>query len=355
MTNNTSTSLYYSDGKSDKEYHAQLKSSDSGYVVTFQYGRRGSTLRSGTKTSSPVDYEKAKKIYDKLIAQKMSKGYSPGEEGIVFQSTELETRNTGIFPQLLNGILETDLSQYLSDDHYWFQEKYDGERRLIQIKEGKVTGINRKGLSIPLPEVFASVLLDSGITQCVLDGEALGDIIVIFDILEDASGCIRVQAYSKRLLALERIFPITKSKKIQMITTARTQREKELLLKTIRDNIGEGIVIKKHTANYKAGRPNSLGNQLKFKFIESASVIVSAISENKRSVSISVYEKKKKISVGKVTIKANQDIPNIGDILEVQYLYAYKGGSLYQPVCIGLRTDLNHDECQITQLKFKRE
>lgn len=353
MTDNASSSLYYSDGKSDKEYHAQLESVEGGYVVTFQYGRRGSTLRTGTKTASPVEYDKARKIYDKLVSQKVSKGYSPGEEGIVFQSPDLEARKTGVIPQLLNSIEKENLEQYFKDDHYWFQEKHDGERRMIQVKNGEVSGINRKGLSIPLPKLFADCLTQSNITDCVLDGEALGDTIVIFDMLEDSTGCIRNKKYSDRLLALEKIFPLSDGKTIQLVVTARQQDEKRSLLEKIISNIGEGIVIKKHSAKYKAGRPNKLGTQLKFKLIESASVIVTAVSDNKRSVSMSVIDKNKEVAVGKVTIKANQDIPSIGDILEVQYLYAYQGGSLFQPVCIGQRTDIERNECMISQLKYK--
>ena len=43
-------SLYYQSGNSDKVYHVQLEESDGLYVVNFQYGRRGSTLNTGTKT-----------------------------------------------------------------------------------------------------------------------------------------------------------------------------------------------------------------------------------------------------------------------------------------------------------------
>jgi hypothetical protein len=40
-------------------------------------------------------------------------------------------------------------------------------------------------------------------------------------------------------------------------------------------------------------------------------------------------------SVGKVTIPANHEIPNECDLVKVRYLYAYRGGSLFQPVYLG--------------------
>jgi bifunctional non-homologous end joining protein LigD len=59
------------------------------------------------------------------------------------------------------------------------------------------------------------------------------------------------------------------------------------------------------------------------------------------------------IPVGNVTVPTGRAKPDVDSLIEVQYLYAYKGGSLYQPVLIGPRTDINRDECTLEQLKFK--
>ena len=59
--------------------------------------------------------------------------------------------------------------------------------------------------------------------------------------------------------------------------------------------------------------------------------------------------------VGNVTIPANCEIPQKGDLVEVRYLYAYKGGSLYQPTYLGKRSDVDEDECVLNQLKYKAE
>ncbi len=48
-------------------------------MVNFAYGRRGATLSTGTKTSTPVDYQTAKHTYDKLVREKMAKGYTAGD------------------------------------------------------------------------------------------------------------------------------------------------------------------------------------------------------------------------------------------------------------------------------------
>jgi bifunctional non-homologous end joining protein LigD len=61
------------------------------------------------------------------------------------------------------------------------------------------------------------------------------------------------------------------------------------------------------------------------------------------------------VTIGNVTIPPNKDIPSVGDIIEVKYLYAYKGGSLYQPSLLKPRPDLRVEECVIGQLKYKPE
>ena len=98
-----SMTLYYRDGRSDKVYHLTTEEKDGGFVVNFAYGRRGTTLQTGTKTAQLVTIKEANAIYDKLLKSKMAKGYTPGEDGTPYAQTENAQRSTGILPQLLNG------------------------------------------------------------------------------------------------------------------------------------------------------------------------------------------------------------------------------------------------------------
>src|SRR5205823_3494731 len=107
--------LYYRQGSSDKIYQASIQSKDGGYVVTFAYGRRGTTLHTGTKTQSAVNYDAAKAIYNGLVKEKTAKGYTSGETGTPYQHTEKEKLSTGIHCQLLNPIDEDDLPQCIKD------------------------------------------------------------------------------------------------------------------------------------------------------------------------------------------------------------------------------------------------
>jgi hypothetical protein len=63
-----STSLYFREGSSGKEYHAAIEPKGDGFIVNFAYSRCGSTLNTGTKTQFPISLMEATKVFDKLIA-----------------------------------------------------------------------------------------------------------------------------------------------------------------------------------------------------------------------------------------------------------------------------------------------
>src|SRR5271168_3673250 len=107
-------SLYFREGSSDKVYHAQIAPDGNDlYSVNFQYGRRGSTLQTGTKTTAPVALAQAQKIFDKLVAEKKAKGYTEGEQGTPYSGIEPANRRFAYTPQLLNCIDEPAMLEYL--------------------------------------------------------------------------------------------------------------------------------------------------------------------------------------------------------------------------------------------------
>src|SRR5205814_886060 len=123
-------------------------------------------------------------------------------------------------------------------------------------------------------------------------------------------------------------------------------------LSKLRGGNREGVVFKRHDAPYRAGRPASGGPWLKHKFTTSGSFIVSTINE-KRSVGLEVSDGKERVQVGNVTVPVNKKVPKLGEIIEVRYLYAFKGGGLFQPVFLYVRDDLEAKDCVLGQLKYK--
>ncbi len=117
-----------------------LVQQDGGYVVLFAYGRRGTTLQTGTKTTTPLTCDQAKETYDKLVAGKMAKGYTPGANGTPYQQTEKAARVSGILPQLLNPIVATPARQLLDDSDWCVQENQS-------ISDGAAISTPRNALS----------------------------------------------------------------------------------------------------------------------------------------------------------------------------------------------------------------
>jgi predicted DNA-binding WGR domain protein len=69
-------SLYFREGASDKVYEVDLcRLGENRYTVNFRYGRRGAKLKEGTKTELPVPLAQAERVFDKLVGEKVKKGY----------------------------------------------------------------------------------------------------------------------------------------------------------------------------------------------------------------------------------------------------------------------------------------
>ncbi|EMI67612.1 WGR domain-containing protein [Leptospira noguchii] len=343
-------SLYYQGEGSDKVYHVNIDPAGEGYVVHFAFGRRGSSLQAGTKTSKPVSYEAAQKIMRQLVHSKMAKGYTEVESGTPYLHSTKEERISGIHCQLLNPIDDEELSTYIENDQYGAQEKLDGNRMMIRKIGDNVEGINRKGLIIAISQILHDYSLGFS-EDFILDGEVIGDVFYPFDIFSKDGNDIQHLPYQERYTILESILKNT-DPIFRIVKLVTSTKDKKLLLEELREKQKEGIVFKDLNAPYKAGRPASKGSQIKFKFYETATVSVEEVNL-KRSVSMRLYNGNDWVSVGNVTIPVNFEMPKENDIIEVRYLYAYRGGSLYQPTFLGVRTDMDENDCDLKQLKYK--
>ncbi|EKR55549.1 WGR domain-containing protein [Leptospira interrogans] len=343
-------SLYYQGDGSDKVYHVNIDPEGDGYVVHFAFGRRGSSLQTGTKTSKPVSYEAAQKIMRQLVNSKMAKGYTEIESGTPYLHSTKEEQVSGVHCQLLNPIDEEELSTYVEDDQYGAQEKLDGNRMMIRKIGDNVEGINRKGLIIAISQILHDHSLSFS-EDFILDGEVIGDVFFPFDIFSKDGKDIQHLPYQERYAILESILK-DQDEIFHIVKLVKSTKGKKVLLEELREKQKEGIVFKDLNAPYKAGRPSSKGSQIKFKFYETATVSVETVNL-KRSVSMRLYNGNEWVSVGNVTIPVNFAIPKENDIIEVRYLYAYKGGSLYQPTYLGVRTDADENDCDLKQLKYK--
>jgi bifunctional non-homologous end joining protein LigD len=345
------------EGGSNKEYHIQMVPKDSGFVINFQYGAIGSTLKPGSKTpSGPVDEAAANKLFESLIKERLRKGYTQvGEAKASGFSAEVvtEKKTHGIFPQLLNPIEEDEVMKYINDDDYVSQEKKDGERRMA-IKEPKhIIGLNKKGQEVQLIDLVVKSIKDEGshAKSFVIDGEIIGEILHVFDILSLNGESKVKQPYIGRLNLLG---SMKFGPNVVIVKTAYTRAEKLKMYNDLKAANAEGIVFKRKDSLHSAGRPNSGGPHLKNKFYKEASFIVKDVTKGKRSVGLELLnEGGERVHMGKCTIPPNKEIPKVGDVVEVRYLYAYKGGCIFQPAYKEQRNDVDVEECLMAQIIYK--
>lgn len=373
-------------GNSDKTYRMQIIHGNDGYRVETQYGRRGSTLQTGTKTIAPVlALTSAEKLFSKVVDEKLAKGYvversehtpSMGEVNPAAQTTQVEATakpNTSLaicqdaavagqmtehLPQLLNSI-DCDRADQLNHDPMWcVQQKFDGNRTLVEVTASGVRGINRRGITIALPmSVVSAVRALKSVKDCLFDGELVGEVLHVWDVLRlngEALAETPLAARLAKLHAIAFIGPLLGG--IRIAQTWRETHDKVEALASRRQEGAEGVVYKRLDSTYKPGRPNSGGDALKLKFTASATFRVRRVNVGKRSVRMEMTDESGAwMDVGNVTIPPNHDVPSVGDIAEAQYLYAYREGSLFQPVYKGLRADQDESDCSSSQLQYKGE
>ena len=361
-----STSLYFKDDTSDKVYNVTLEESEGGYIVNCSWGRRGSALQSATQTKSPVSIDKAISIYQKKITDKTSKGYVPTPDSFNSLSNPIlvpdTTKPHESICNLLNPIEEDQTKELIADPNWIMQEKMDGVRMVATRKEDSITAVSRTGREATIPKEVYDILLSTSVQNYVIDGELVGNVYHVFDLLRlQAMDFAAKNTFEERYEALVELFDGIDDTNLKVVKCY-TGKEKVKAFEKLQS--AEGVVFKLKTAFYKAGRPASGGNYLKHKFYKSCSAIVTKIND-KRSVSLSLIEDKPEplseykfgknmITVGNCTIPVNHDFPQMGDIVEIKYLYARKpSNALYQPSYLGKRTDIPLKDCLLSQLIYK--
>lgn len=356
MSNNVieSVELRFREGSSDKVYRASIERSGGGYVVNFAYGRRGSALNTGTKTESPMPLAGAEAVYRKLVQSKAAKGYrvfSGGGTHVIAVAHDAG-RDTGLRPQLPNPVSEAGAAACIRADIWCAQEKYDGRRLLLRkAADGTLTAANRKGLAVACPEPVAAVLA-SVRGPFTVDGELVGERFHAFDLLESPAGDLRLRVYGERLTALESLLGRVSGTAFEVAPTVFGASAKKAFVDALRAAGKEGAVFKDLYAAWTEGKLASGGPALKLKFWETCSCVVLRVNAGKRSVEVGLGGR----GVGSVTIPPNYSVPAPGQVVEVRYLYvAGVGGSLYQPIYLGVRDDIDAGECTIDaqNLKYK--
>lgn len=361
-------SLSFKRGSADKVYNAAVVPKDDGYLVKFSYGRRGKPLKHGLKTSAPVELAKAVSIFEKLVTSKVAKGYVSEDEDTyeAVAVAEMAQERTEWLPQLLNPIGEENVRETFRGfrSNVIVQTKHDGERRAIIHQNGELYGANRRGLRVPLAHhvemAFRTLTIQHELGDFILDAEDMGEYVVVFDCCRWERQDLRNHPFRSRrdvVIDLENL--CNKSNILDAIVCdygVAVTNENDLweFIHYAKDMNEEGVVIRDPEGLYKEGRPNSGGPCIKLKFYATVTCRVASIHDSKRSIGLELADENGMFDfVGNCTIPPNYDIPNVGDLVEIKYLYAYRDGSIYQPQYKGVRNDLTDEAAIVRQLKYK--
>jgi len=261
--------LFFQEGNSDKVYYARVVPAGAAvYDVVVQWGRRGSTLSQGKKAVK-VSLEKAQATLDRLVREKLNKGYEamsgtvkpaevapPMGEGSGSKATGVRKR-VGRVAQLLNPVEGHEVERLLSDERVVAQQKLDGNRVLCHLVDGEVLPTNRAGQKT---SVSARVLeglahLPSG---TVVDGEVVrhdeGEVYWLFDVLEFAGEDVTGASYEERFTRLTDELEPGLVEPVRVLETAQTSAQKRALYERLQQRGAEGIVFKRKDAQYTPGR-----------------------------------------------------------------------------------------------------
>ncbi|HTA46383.1 MAG TPA: hypothetical protein VK789_28265 [Bryobacteraceae bacterium] len=334
------------------------------YLVNVEYGAIGDVVRTATKTKQPVPLARAQAIFEQLQSDKIHgdshyKVISTAEMKPALEPVKKPvTRQVGEAPvcypvRLLNDIDEADKARLIHDSDWWVQIKHDGDRVQLHFRSAGKNDYpsihlfsGRSARVRPVPAALKKSLEELRPTQFVIDGELVGETIHAFDLLFVDGKDLREEPYESRHKMLRKI---VLTPEIKVVQGAQTCTDKARLIQDARDQHAEGVVFVKKSAPYKAGRPSRGGDNLRWKFTASASVIVTAnnTANGKESITFSLFDG---TEIGSCSI-IGKKVPEVGQIIEVEYLYCQ--GSLVQARLKGVREDVSPEECTRKQLRFK--
>lgn len=241
----------------------------------------------------------------------------------------------------------SDPNIYLDSPEWGISQKIDGQRMILSIDSGKVTGYNRNGVQRDVPATISNYLKDMPVSF-TLDGELLDDQYNMFDII---SGTICSWQLERRYQLVCDLAERMDSNIIRKVSI-HTLNKREIFDDLLYSN-AEGVVFKKLSAPYKSGR-NS--NFIKYKFLNEVDCYVTELGcESKSNIVLSMWNGNEFIEVGKCSaLTADGPSVKVGDVVTVTCLYATDSDRLYHTVMPRIRTDKLPQDCVIDQLELCR-
>jgi ATP-dependent DNA ligase len=244
-----------------------------------------------------------------------------------------------------------DIIKRLAFDEGWvFEEKHNGDRRLIEKQGTDIRDYNRNGdRGKGLPGSIVAALRKHPLHQFVIDVELVYDEIFPFDTLCLGDEILAALPYSYRKSSLHAQFDGF-SRHIIPVESARMLQEKVALIQRLKDINAEGFVAKELNAPYRPAENNQRYNY-RYKFTKTCDCIVIGRSpKGHDSVRVGLFDSQGKLhDIGGVSLVGKENcLP--GDIVEVKYLWASRNNHIVQPRLVRKRPDKEPTQCILSQL-----
>ena len=339
-----------------KAYRIDLNQDAEGWSVACWNGRIGAPLKPAKVALAPQpDQAKAEAAFEKVLKGQIAKTYKPvGEGGAEMVAAAGKTQDLDLVPTRPAPFTLEKVDDL--DPRAWLvQQKHDGHNRPVRASTNEVVFASRKGIAVPAPadkrDAFEALTAITGPLR--VDSEDMGAAgLVIFDVVEGL-GVTRADGFARRNAALAELRDIIAAQGIAGLRVDVAVPLADFLaangVDALRGAKAEGFVLKHRDGDY-----NTPG--WKVKFYEDATFRVAEGRDAlKASMGIESWDEEAQtwVHMGNVTVPANAPRPAVGSFLDVTYLYAFKGGAVYQPIYKGLRDDVSVEDCALSKLKFK--
>jgi hypothetical protein len=370
-----SASLWFKDIRSDKTYILSLSQCETGWTVTASYGRRGLTQVTENKVER-VEYVVAKRLYDKVLHEKLAKGYRSVEDMAAAHERRFERAPVGpaptrarqpisrdvIFsPELLTRIDAKEAALYARNPRYGFQQKRDGVRLAVCLQDGDLFGYNKLGqrvlLDVHLFKVLTAFVKENNLNALLIDGEWEASGLWAWDLLQFGGVDFRERPYRERQAMLAKLFS-NPNELVHVVPIVWTTEGKLALWNNLQENRAEGFAVKDGDVPWCGGRA---GQHKKMKFETTSSFIVGPkpakrADDGHRSIALYVIDKGKQRFVATCKVADRYNVPPENAVVDCRYLYAHEGGGIVQPCYFGVvRNDVRPSECVAEQLKYKQD
>ena len=248
----------------------------------------------------------------------------------------------------------------------WMEPKVDGARKLVGIGNGGIVAWGRSGQDTEPPAISPAAIRQlSKIGDFVFDGEWLDGTYWVFDLVElrslERTGAsihpgaqINAQfPYRLRRQALEMVLGELDLKGMALVPVFREAKEQRRQIEALVAMNAEGVVFKDVESRYEFGRKSR--HWTKVKFTNDLDAVVTAIAvDGKENVEVGLFNGRSMIPVATCSTHG-KDVPNIGDVVVVRYLYALhpEMPRLYGPPrIVGVRNDKPASECLLDQVQY---